>query len=69
MEGSGLYPKIARINHSCAPNSIWTWVASDRSRRKKEVRACRHIRKGEEVKMRRFLYSSCNYCNNTDTFR
>ena len=86
VEGSGLYPKIARINHSCAPNSIWTWVARDRSRRRKEVRsghqalkrtrasklwkylilnfvtffrrisndlqvrACRKIRKGEEVR-------------------
>ena len=39
VEGSGLYPKIARINHSCAPNSIWTWVARDRSRRRKEVRS------------------------------
>ena len=51
VEGSGLYPKIARINHSCAPNSIWTWVARDRSRRRKEVRACRQIMRGEEVKI------------------
>ena len=73
VEGSGLYPKIARINHSCAPNAIWTWLAKDRSRwlwwwkqwqywwlsyfyltnnlsrRRKEVRACRQIRKGDEV--------------------
>ena len=56
VEGSGLYPKIARINHSCAPNSIWTWVARDRSRRRKEVRACRPIRRGEEVKNKGVVY-------------
>jgi len=46
---SGLYPKIARINHSCAPNVIWTWKREDASHRVKMVTVCRPIEEGEEI--------------------
>ena len=49
IQGSGLYPTISRINHSCAPNSAWSWVAKDRTRRSKVVRACRRIQEGQEI--------------------
>ena len=49
VEGAGVYPTVCRINHSCAPNAVWTWLAKDRSKRTKEIRACRRIDKGEEV--------------------
>ena len=34
---AGLYPNIARINHSCAPNVVWSWTNGNKQR--KEVRA------------------------------
>jgi len=43
----GLYPAIARINHSCAPNVAWSWKKGDIE--KKEVRALRRIPGGEEI--------------------
>ena len=41
----GLYLKISRVNHSCCPNSV------DCSGPVKELRAMKHIRKGEEITM------------------
>ncbi|KAL6708100.1 SET domain-containing protein 5 [Coniothyrium glycines] len=41
-----LFPKIARINHSCRPNLSYYWNAS---RNRKIVYATRPIKKGEEV--------------------
>ena len=34
---AGLYPGIARINHSCAPNVVWSWTRGNA--RRKQVRA------------------------------
>ena len=34
---------FTRINHSCAPNSAWSWIASDPRKRKKVVRAVREV--------------------------
>ena len=34
---AGLYPGIARINHACAPNVVWTWTRGNV--RRKQVRA------------------------------
>jgi hypothetical protein len=42
----GLFPKIARINHSCRPNASYYW--SDRLN-KRIVYATRKITKGEEI--------------------
>ena len=42
-----MYHQIALLNHSCNPNSIWSWVKGDF--RKKVVRAVKTIKKGEEV--------------------
>ncbi|KAF2818415.1 SET domain-containing protein [Ophiobolus disseminans] len=42
----GLFPKIARINHSCRPNASYYW--SDKLN-KRIVYATRKIKKGEEV--------------------
>jgi len=42
----GLYPKIARINHSCRPNTSYLWVARHG---KLVVVASRHIDEGEEL--------------------
>ena len=44
---SALYQDISRINHSCAPNCVWSWNKENLAR--KEVRACREINKGEEI--------------------
>lgn len=46
-ESAGLFPTIARINHSCRPNVVW----GDMSGRSmgKEVRATRRIQAGEEI--------------------
>ena len=43
----GLYHQISLINHSCNPNSVWSWVKDDF--RKKVVRAVKTIKKGEEI--------------------
>jgi hypothetical protein len=45
-EQIGLFPKIARINHSCRPNASYYW--SDKLN-KRIVYATRKIREGEEV--------------------
>jgi len=42
-----LYQNISLINHSCNPNSVWSWVKDNF--RKKVVRAVKTIKKGEEV--------------------
>jgi hypothetical protein len=42
----GLFPKIARINHSCRPNASYYW--SDRLN-KRIIYATRRITKGEEI--------------------
>jgi len=43
----GLYYQISMLNHSCNPNSVWSWVKDDF--RRKVVRAVKTIKKGEEV--------------------
>eukprot|EP00092_Neocalanus_flemingeri_P008411 GFUD01009067.1.p1 GENE.GFUD01009067.1~~GFUD01009067.1.p1 ORF type:complete len:387 (-),score=107.42 GFUD01009067.1:317-1477(-) len=43
----GLYHQISLLNHSCNPNSVWSWVKDDYKR--KVVRAVKTIKKGEEV--------------------
>ena len=45
----GLYLTISRINHSCAPNVVWSWLHRDKSRSVKQVKVCRKIREGEEI--------------------
>ena len=55
---SGLYMTISRINHSCAPNVIWSWIKGDKSRSVKRVRVCREIKEGEEI--------LASYCVNVD---
>ena len=42
-----LYNNISLINHSCIPNSIWSWVKEDFKR--KQVVALKSIEKGEEI--------------------
>jgi hypothetical protein len=42
----GLFPKIARINHSCRPNTSYYWNAK---LNKRIVYATRKIKKGEEL--------------------
>ena len=44
---SALYATIARINHSCSPNTEWSFMET--AREVKEVRAIKKIEKGEEV--------------------
>ena len=62
---SGLYQTISKINHSCSPNVVWTWVKEDSSKSTKQVtnismkdyayshffqvRVCRDIAMGEEI--------------------
>jgi len=42
-----LFHQISLLNHSCHPNSVWSWVKDDY--RRKVVRAVKTIKKGEEV--------------------
>jgi len=42
-----LYTTIPRINHSCSPNVIWSWVSGTYN--VKEIRAVRNIDPGEEL--------------------
>ena len=42
-----MYVRVPRINHSCRPNVVWSWVAGSYS--VKEIRAVRDIRAGEEL--------------------
>ena len=46
---SGLYKTISRINHSCAPNVVWSWIQRDESKSVKQVRVCRKVKEGEEI--------------------
>jgi len=46
VKGSGLFPKIARINHSCNPNVHLAWNPNIH---KKAVFASRDIKEGEEI--------------------
>jgi len=46
---SGLYQTISKINHSCSPNVIWTWIKEDSSKSIKQVRVIRDIKTGEEI--------------------
>jgi len=46
---SGLYQTISKINHSCSPNVIWTWIKEDSSKSIKQVRVIRDIKAGEEI--------------------
>ena len=39
---------FTRINHCCAPNSAWSWIASDPRKRKKVVRAVREVASSPE---------------------
>ena len=45
-EEIGLFPKIARINHSCRPNTSYFWHAKSNRR---VMYANRKIKKGEEI--------------------
>lgn len=47
VNDSAVYNSISRINHSCAPNAVWSWKAGNV--RRQEVRACRDICEGEEI--------------------
>ena len=38
LKMSGLYATISRINHSCAPNVVWSWIRRDKSKVAKQVR-------------------------------
>lgn len=46
---SGLYQTISKINHSCSPNVVWTWIKEDSSKSIKQVRVIRDIKAGEEI--------------------
>ena len=43
---------ISRINHSCAPNVVWSWINGDKSKVMKQVRVVRVIKEGEEILVR-----------------
>ena len=49
---SGVYRTISRLNHSCAPNVVWSWIKRDKSKVAKQVRVIRKIREGEELLVR-----------------
>ena len=75
---NGLFPTIARINHSCVPNVVWFW---DQQTQSQKVMSIMDIKKGDELcvmycqhgysrKLRRkFLlqnfgfYCQCQRCN------
>ena len=46
---SGLYKTISRINHSCAPNAVWSWIEGDESKVEIQVRVVREIKEGDEI--------------------
>ena len=60
VDKSGLYKTISRINHSCAPNVVWSWIQRDTSKSIKQVKVCRKIMEGEEI--------LAMYCGGDDTF-
>jgi len=45
---AGLYPTVARINHSCSPNVVWSWKKG-KEKFRKEVRALTNISRGQEL--------------------
>lgn len=47
MSMTDLLIVFARINHSCSPNVIWSWVSGTYN--VKEIRAVRNIDPGEEL--------------------
>jgi len=49
IDESGLYPTIPKINHSCCPNVVWTWVEADPSHRVHRVTVATKILEGEEI--------------------
>ena len=52
LKMSGVYKTISRLNHSCAPNVVWSWIKRDKSKVAKQVRVIRKIREGEELLVR-----------------
>ena len=52
LKMSGLYKTISRINHSCAPNVVWSWIRRDKSKVVKQVRVIREIKEEEELLVR-----------------
>jgi len=46
---SGLYQTISKINHSCCPNVVWTWIKKDSAKSIKQVRVIKSIQVGEEI--------------------
>ena len=52
LNKSALYKIISRINHSCAPNVVWSWFQGDKSKVAKQVRVIREIKEGEEILLR-----------------
>jgi len=44
--GAAVFPNIARINHSCSPNVVWSY---NQSKNMEEVRVVRDIDVGEEL--------------------
>ena len=46
---TAIYPTISRINHSCAPNVVWSWLKGDKRKRRKQVRVSRRIEEGQEI--------------------
>ena len=43
--GTGVFPLTSRINHSCSPNSLWSFTGGGQC----EVRCVRPVRAGEEI--------------------
>ena len=43
----GLYNTMSRVNHSCTPNVVWTWIQEDTN--VTQMRVCRKIKEGEEI--------------------
>ena len=44
---AGLYNTMSRVNHSCTPNVVWTWIQEDIN--VTQMRVCRKIKEGEEI--------------------
>lgn len=43
---NGIFPKLSRFNHSCAPSAEFSWNESDN---RQEIRAIRDIEAGDEI--------------------
>ena len=57
-EETGLYNDISRINHSCHPNAVQSWVMGDFTR--KQVRAVMTIEKDQEI-LTNYYHGKHNY--------